>query len=53
MMYEISEENRNVLVQYLDNSMLPHADVKQLVQLLLSLKKVEPEKPKGKKDVDK
>jgi hypothetical protein len=52
-MYEISEQNRNTLLHYLDNSMLPHAEVKQLVQLLLSLKKLEPEKPKGKKDVDK
>lgn len=53
-MYEISEENRNAIVQYLDNSILPHLDVKQLLQLLLNLKKIESKEiAKTKKDVDK
>ena len=30
-------ESRNVLANYLDNSQLPHTDVKNLVKMLLAL----------------
>lgn len=43
-MYTITQEQRDAIIRYLDNSNLPHNDVKALAKILLDLPKVEEKK---------
>lgn len=41
-MYKITQQNRDAILRYLDNSNLPHADVKALCQMLMALEPINP-----------
>ncbi len=42
MEYKISKQNRDALYKYIDDSALPHSDVKSLLQMLATLAEIKP-----------
>ncbi len=47
-MFKLPKDFRDILVNYLDNSQLPHGDVKKLVNSLMALEEIEDKKEEKK-----